>query len=304
MCLFTTTVQIHHFSLSLSFQPVEDRCKLTLFVGGGFALPAITSFFTFYSQLLTALNKQAHSKNNGIAIFFLSYRLTPHAVYPTQLSQAVDALRYILKDTKRSAANVFLGGDSAGGNLALCVLAHLSHPHPDIVPLPLGATSTDGDDGDGDRLAGVFAIAPWVTSNTDPSRYPSMLTNRYKDFITPEQTVKWSDGYVEGSTSSTRESPGTADPWLEPLAAPTGWWANFRAKEVFITAGGDEIFLSSIEAFVNKVRAELAAERSQEDVLFVVGEQEYHVPMVYLEQKGTHQAKELERWLSGRLGSL
>ena len=306
-------MRTHPPHLILSRQ--TDRQVTNYFAGGGFALPATAGHFTFYSRLLTSLNKQAHGTNNDIAIFFLSYTLTPHAVYPTQLSQAVDALRYILKDTNRSASNVFLGGDSAGGNLAFCVLSHLSHPHPDIVPLPLGSTSPSsspaggaGDagtgGGDDDRLAGVFGIAPWVTPSTDPSRYLSMQTNRYKDIITAEEAAKWGGNYVEGSTSSTRASSGAADPWREPLGAPTGWWADLRAKGVFVAAGGDEILLSSVEAFVNKVRADLDPERSYEDVVFAVGERESHVPMVYLEEAQTQQAVELERWLSGRLGSL
>lgn len=236
---------------------------------------------------------------NKIAIFFLSYTLTPHAVYPTQLDQAVDALRYILKDTKRSPSNVFLGGDSAGGNIALSVLAHLSHPHPDVAPLPL--PDSDGDDG---RLAGVFTIAPWVSFSTDPSRFPSMKTNSYRDVISPEQESMWAADYIRDSASSTRQNPNAEDPWHELISAPTGWWAHARAKQLLVTAGEDEVLLSSIEQFVDKVQGDFtAADRNPKDLELFIGEGETHVPMVYNENEDTQQGIELDRWLSDRLAS-
>ena len=68
--------------------------------------------FGLLSDILDELN----AAGKDIAIFFLSYTLTPHAVYPTQLKQAVEALRYIIEEVGRSPSNVFIGGDSAGGN--------------------------------------------------------------------------------------------------------------------------------------------------------------------------------------------
>jgi hypothetical protein len=48
-----------------------------------------------------------------------------------------------------------LGGDSAGGNLALGVLAHVIKPHPDV---PLIAR---GEAGGEKRFKGVFVLSPW-----------------------------------------------------------------------------------------------------------------------------------------------
>lgn len=285
-------------------QTLRANCIKLYTIGGGFALPSSAGHFRFYSKLLNSVNnKSSTAVENRIAIFFLSYTLTPHAVYPTQLGQGVDALRYILKDTKRSPSNVFLGGDSAGGNMAFSVLAHLSHPHPDIVPLPLNGSDSDSDDG---RLAGIFGIAPWVCFSTDPSRFPSMKTNSYRDIITPEEEAMWADEYIRDSPSSTRrDNPGAPDPWHELILSPTGWWADARAKKLLITAGEDEVLLSSIEQFVDKIQSDFAtADRDTRDLEMVIGEGEPHVPMVYAEDDDTQQAIELDRWLSDRLASL
>lgn len=295
------------------YHGTSSHCIITLnpkpnriTTGGGFAIPGSAGHFKFYSKLLNSVNnKSSTTVDNKAAIFFLSYTLTPHAVYPTQLGQAVDALRYILKDTKRSPSNVFLGGDSAGGNMAFSVLAHLSHPHPDIVPLPLTSSSSTDTDSDDARLAGVFAIAPWVSSSTDPSRFPSMRTNSCRDIVTRDEIATWAADYTRNSRSSTRRNPGVPDPWHELIASPTGWWSDARAKQLLVTVGEDEILLSSIEQFVDKIQGDFAAaDRDPKDLELVIGEGEAHVPMVYVEDEDTQQAIELDRWLSDRLASL
>lgn len=164
-------------------------------------------------------------------MFFPRYSLTPYGTYPTQLRQAVEALRYIVTETGRSPSNVIVGGDSAGGNLALATLLHLSHPHPTIDPLPLSAP-----------LAGVFGFAPWINFSAD---WPSMTENAYKDLITPDCLARWSAAYTDGKPS---------DSWSEPDKAPAAWWGDAKTERILILAGGDEILLSSIEAFAQKVK--------------------------------------------------
>lgn len=200
-------------------------------------------------------------------------------MYPTQLTQAVDALRYIL--TTRKPSDVFLGGDSAGGNLAFSVLTHISHPHPEIEPLSITDREENGS------LAGVFGIAPWVSFRTD---WPTIKTNHYSDIISAANTDKWSSAYLDARN-------GKGDPWSEPLKVPAEWWKNVKAKALMVTAGGDEILLSSIEAFVDKVRS------SETKVEFVVGDRETHAPMMYGGETGTQQGGAIEKWLTGRISS-
>lgn len=248
--------------------------------GGGFHIPGSAAHFAYYSHLITNLNSTGHD----IALFFLSYTLTPTAAYPTQLTQAVDALHHILTNPEnpRSPSNIFLGGDSAGGNLAVAVLEHIAHPHPEIDSL------LPYFEENGEELGGVFAIAPWVSFRTDGFTWPSMFANAYKDIIVPEELAKWSAAYLDGRYG---------DSHSEPLLAPEEWWANFRAKKFLITAGEDEILRSPIEAFAEKVRAGAKAGGKEEDVTVVVGEGESHVPMVFGDDPHTQQGDRLEMWL-------
>ncbi|THC96536.1 hypothetical protein EYZ11_003980 [Aspergillus tanneri] len=201
------------------------------FHGGGFAVSAISGHFAFYFQILSDLNTSDHD----IAIFFVSYSLTPTYTYPVQLRQSVEALRYIILETGRSPSNVIVGGDSAGGNLALTVLLHLSHPHPEIEPLDGYITSP---------LAGVFAFAPWVRFRTD---WPSIQENQSKDLISGPVLEFWAKEYLGGFTG---------DVWSEPGRASLEWWmdASRYTKKVLFLAGRDEILFSGIEEFVKKFK--------------------------------------------------
>lgn len=145
----------------------------------------------------------------------------------------MEALRYIITRTGRLPSNVFLGGDSAGGNLALAVLLHLSHPQPDIEPLEISHP-----------LAGIFTIAPWGCLHLDGS--PSEEKNRYKDLFLKQAGDKWAQAYHNGRLP---------DFWSDPFLAPDEWWCGARVKQVLILAGSEEILLSQIEKFVSKLKA-------------------------------------------------
>jgi acetyl esterase/lipase len=182
------------------------------------------------SSIIADLNATGHD----VAVFFLAYTLTPHATYPTQLRQAIEALRYILTETNRSPANIIVGGDSAGGNLAFALLLHLSHPHPEIEPVELKT-----------NLAGVFGFAPWVSFRTD---WPSIHANMYKDLINEDALTMWSSAYLNDKKS---------DAWSEPALAPVEWWRDAKTEQVLILAGQDEILFSAIDDFVERFKVSI-----------------------------------------------
>ncbi|KAF4168957.1 hypothetical protein CNMCM6936_000368 [Aspergillus lentulus] len=239
--------------------------------GGGFAIGAPPGHFDLCSRIVADLNARGHD----VAIFFLAYTLTPHAAYPAQLRQAVEALRYILTETNRSPSNVIVGGDSAGGNLAFALLLHLSHPHPEIEPVALST-----------NLAGVFGFAPWVSFRTDG---PSMAANRFRDMITADALKRWSSAYL---------ASGKSDAWSEPSLAPVEWWADAKTDQVLILAGQHEILFSAIDDFVERFKSVIL------NTTYVVGYGETHVDAVYsapLKSTESQQGKELKRWLGARL---
>ncbi|KAF4769758.1 hypothetical protein N7455_006440 [Penicillium solitum] len=237
--------------------------------GGGFAMPAIPAYFDFWIEMLKALNETGHD----LAVFFPRYTLTPHATYPTQLRQAVEALRYIINETGRSPANVIIGGDSAGGNLTAATLLHLSHPHAEIDPLTLSAP-----------LAGVFTYAPWINFSTE---WPSMKDNMWKDIITPARLTRWSHSY---------RGDKPADNWNEPFNAPAEWWRDAKTERILVLAGGDEILLSPIQEFVKTIKSVFG------EITFVVGDDESHdAPFYTMVKEETQTRSELRGWLAARL---
>ena len=178
----------------------------------------------FYDKIVKPLNKSGHD----IAFFFLEYTLTPRGSYPTQLRQAVEGVRYILNDTHRPPSRVILGGDSAGANLVMSILLHLSHPHPAIEPIELGP---------GEKLGGALACSPWVSFSSD---WPSVQQNKRKDIIYYKCSGVWAAAYLNGKKS---------DSWSEPFLAPTDWWTGVKADHVLFTVGTDEVLASSILSF-------------------------------------------------------
>lgn len=151
----------------------------------------------------------------------LEYTLVPECEYPGQLAQAVAALRLILKYRKPS--EIIIGGESAGGNMALAVLAHLQQPKPGITPLALPAS---------DKFRGAVAISP-RTANLATAE--SFRTNSGKDFMSEHSLV--------AITASWKPE---ADVWAAPVLAAKGFWDGFRAEKLLLVVGADEVYRDDV----------------------------------------------------------
>ncbi|PWY74996.1 lipase/thioesterase family protein [Aspergillus heteromorphus CBS 117.55] len=236
--------------------------------GGGFALPANTGYFNFFTKLIAA----TASSNKSLAVFTLTYTLAPQATYPTQIRQAVSALRHVLDHAHHPPASILLGGDSAGGNLVGAVLSHLAHPHPLIAPVPLSAP-----------LRGAIMIAPWTSMETDYSADP--IDSR-GDLITPAVAGPWSQAYLGGAPR---------DYYTDLSTAPADWYASFPVDRVLVCGGGCEILLPVIRDFVEKFRAGFS------NVELCVGAGEGHVAPIYNlyigDRDETAQGKRVVSWL-------
>ncbi|KAI5306465.1 hypothetical protein KEM56_000780 [Ascosphaera pollenicola] len=206
---------------------IIDQSVLThLVIGGGYGSPATIGHFYHLWDIMNELN----SAGKDVCVFFVTYGLSPMSTYPTQYIHGVGSLRYIVNETGRSPSNVALGGDSAGANMCLAILSHMNHPHPAIEPLELA-----------EPLAAVFLIAPWVSFDLTK---PSMTTNLKKDFVTPTCLKVWSDAFLDGKES---------DNYSEAIKAPAKWWEGIKTRELLIATGKEDVLLSGIEEFTEKL---------------------------------------------------
>ncbi|KAL2855562.1 Alpha/Beta hydrolase protein [Aspergillus pseudodeflectus] len=245
------TLKLDHGAMGHWIGDPNSKNILVWYHGGGFALPANIGYFKFFAQLVADAERHGHP----LAIFALTYTLAPVATYPTQLRQAVEALRYILVEKRHAASNVMLGGDSAGGNLVGGVLSHLAHPHPAIDPIKLKLD---------DRLAGAVMIAPWTLLQPDMS---GRVVDSRGDLITPRVGEIWGPGYLGGAPN---------DFYTDLSNAPIDWYANFPIRRILVCGGEREILFPVIEDFVEKLRQGFKG-----DVEFCIGKGEGHVAPVY-----------------------
>ncbi|KAJ4362383.1 hypothetical protein N0V83_010476 [Neocucurbitaria cava] len=203
--------------------------KLLVYLhGGGYVMPCGPGHMLWLDDLRKSLGPD-------VAAVLLAYDLAPEHKYPVQLRQAVELLRYLVETEGRSPSDLILGGDSAGGNLALGVLSHIAHPHPDVAPLSLPS-----------KIHAAMLISPWCSlTNTHT---PAYVTNAQRDMFDARTLSRWSAAFLDS------DSPFAGDFYNEPVLASPEWWEPVAdvVEEVLIWAGDNEILKDGIEAFAKK----------------------------------------------------
>ncbi|WP_333830815.1 alpha/beta hydrolase fold domain-containing protein [Pararhodobacter sp.] len=127
----------------------------------------------------------------GLPAFLPRYRLAPEHPFPAAFEDALTAWNR-LRALGHAPGEIVLGGDSAGGGLALALLAHLC--------------ST------GQRPAGAFALSPW-TDLTFASA--SLTVNAGRDPMLPVERIEEVRAMILGDAPAASR----ADPRLSPLFA-------------------------------------------------------------------------------------
>ncbi|KAK4864871.1 hypothetical protein LT330_001494 [Penicillium expansum] len=252
--------------------PAAERL-IIYFPGGGYSLPALPNHFSHVEALFTDIKQHG----NSIGVLFLAYELTPKARWPRQLQQAVIVLRYAIETLGKRPSDIILQGDSAGAHLALALLSHLAHPHPqEIVP----RFSVD------EPLRGVMLLSPWVDFRTD---HASSRENADRDVITAQTLNSWARIFL-GQT--------VEDGYTCPTKAPAGWWRDLPVSRIFVGAGGDEVLLDPIKQTAEKMKAELP------DVSISIVAREFHVEPITdfsLKIRPGLQFKAMTSWLNQTL---
>ncbi|KAL9109342.1 MAG: hypothetical protein Q9227_005972 [Pyrenula ochraceoflavens] len=250
----------------------KARTKKVLYYlhGGGYVQPITgPGHLSFAVECAKALSRSTStSKNNDadadadawhddVQLCILEYTLAPECAYPGQLIQAIHGLIYLLEHhvvVDHRADRIILGGDSAGGNLALGLLAHVKRPSPYAPVVDLGGQKR--------KLAGVYLISPWVGMEFKTESYER---NEGVDFLTRRPQM-------EGVVEMWGGRRGKGEVWADMLTTPPqevddegdGFWKGVvggRGKEgvvesMLIVVGMKEIFCDDILEFGRRVGAE------------------------------------------------
>ena len=192
------------------FLPEKPHGTILYLHGGGFIFDVQS-----LDQLIVLVTAWTNT-----AVFVPTYRLAPEHPYPAQQEDALAAYRWLLQggtDPRRLA----LMGDSAGGNLVLCLLRRL---HREGLPMP----------------AAAVCLSPWTDLANGGE---SMAANEPFDLIDRRMVAQWAAWYTHGRDPK--------DPEISPLY---GDFAGF--PPVYIQAGGAEIMIDMIRAYAEKARRE------------------------------------------------
>ncbi|MGC9963645.1 MAG: alpha/beta hydrolase [Acidimicrobiales bacterium] len=178
-----------------------DATRVLLYLhGGGYSVGSIVS----HRKLVGHLAKAA-----GVRGLSVAYRLAPENPFPAGLDDAVTAYAWLLGDGI-AAAHIGIGGDSAGGGLALATALALRERG---MPAP----------------AGLVLLSPWTDL---ASTGESLKTNIGKDLL-----IRGVNDDAPGVTSYAGDND-VKNPLISPL------YADFSDFPPFIVhVGGDELLL-------------------------------------------------------------
>lgn len=271
----------------------SDADKVILYLhGGGYTQPASEGNFRHGARLMEDL--KSTETHHSVATLLVAYTLVPEATYPTQLKEAAAVLANLL--TLRKPSEIIISGDSAGGNLALALLSHLLHPHPEVPTIKIESA-----------LCGVLIYSPWASFSTD---YPS-YSNVNLDMMSPLVLRKWSAMFLGKANPTNPEAdpgPVTGDAYTEPSRNPASWWEGMHSvcEEIFICYGSDEVLLGAIEELETPLKSGWNSGGGDlSHVVFVKGTREAHnAPIVDAMTPGKGKSSTqvaIEAWYRARL---
>ena len=199
------------------FIPRGHTSPLTLlyFHGGGYAFYGTVSRH-FIAMLAGWLQ---------MPIFAPDYRLTPEHPHPAQIDDGLAAYQFLL-GTGLAPSRLIVGGDSAGGHLALMLLARL---------IPFGLP----------QPALTIGLSPWTDIGR---RGASQFGNDRYDMVQGWQTLRYGQ-WLKGGTAC-------SDAELSPIHQ------DFRgAAPIYLQAGGKEILVDMIRDFARTLQSQGAPVR-------------------------------------------
>jgi len=175
------------------YGPDADESRALLYLhGGGYLLGSIATHRSLVARIAEAA---------GVRALILDYRLAPEHPFPAALDDAVAAYEFLL-DQGLAPERIAIGGDSAGGGLAIATLVSLRDSSR---PLP----------------AAAVALSPWTDLAATGE---SMLTRADPMIGSKDDLLATASLYLDGADPRTpTASPLYADlAGLPPIAIQVG----------------------------------------------------------------------------------
>jgi len=190
-------------------EPASPTAVILYFHGGGYVLGDAVGHRNLSWRLARA---------SGFRVLMVNYRLAPESPFPAALDDAIAAFDW-LKSQGYAPENIILGGDSAGGGLALATLLNLKN---------LGA----------DLPAAAILLSPWVDLTLSGASYADNST--LDPMLTREVLKAWAETYLADRDAKA------------PLASPL--YGDLQdLPPMLVHVGSTEILRSDAESLVDKV---------------------------------------------------
>jgi acetyl esterase/lipase len=222
-------------------------------------------------------------------IFAPGYRLSSSSPYPqlnpfpAALIDALAAYHHLIHVKGFDPKNIIVGGDSAGGNLALAVVRY-------IVREKIGALAVPG------ALLLLSPTAEWEVTHTGPKA--SMTTNASSDFC----NIFLLSGYTARSLlgSSLPSTFIATSPYISPssLSLPSsalpGLFAGF--PRTYISAGGAEVCLDMYRTLRERMERDIGSGLVYDEE--PEGTHDF-LTMDWHEPERSETAKRIGKWVEG-----
>ncbi|MDB5444874.1 MAG: putative acetyl-hydrolase LipR, partial [Phenylobacterium sp.] len=219
--------------------PPERRGDIVYLHGGGYRVGSAAAWRGFGSRLAAA---------SRLRVLLPEYGLAPEAPFPCALHDALAVLQALSEANGRGL--VLVGGDSAGGGLALASA------------LALAAA--------GAPLAGAILISPWLD-----------LTNQAASFATCAATDPlFSKASADAAAETYLQGWSNLDPWASPLYGDLA-----AAPPVLVLASAAEVLLQDSLSLAVKL-----AEAGRPVRLHVAAEQVHVWPVLRSEDPASEAA--------------
>ncbi len=206
-------IDLENFSMEfLSWKDSENDRVILQLHGGGY----VTAFRNSYRTMAGLYSEVS----KGASVLTIDYRIAPMHPYPAALEDALEAFNWLLKKGY-THDKIILGGDSAGGGLAMA-LCHYFKDHNMKMPLA------------------IVAMSPWTDLTASG---PSYIENKNIDPIFGHNNdIFENDNLYVGEDSPT-------NPYISPLF---GEFVDF--PPMLIQVGTAEMLLSDSESVYEKAK--------------------------------------------------